>query len=71
MANIKAKVRSNPDRIVAQTLKVGNIALTDLTDINTSNIGEGAMLIYNATSSKFDVTPEIGNSSTNIIGGTY
>lgn len=71
MANIKAKVRSNPDRIVAQTLKVGNIALTDLTDINTSNIGEGAMLIYNATSSKFDVTPEVGNSSTNIIGGTY
>ena len=71
MANIKAKVRSNPDRIVAQTLKVGNIALTDLTDINTTNIGEGAMLIYNATSSKFDITPEIGNSSTNIIGGTY
>jgi len=71
MANIKAKVRSNPDRIVAKTLKVGNIALTDLTDINTSNIGEGAMLIYNATSSKFDITPEIGNSSTNIIGGTY
>jgi len=71
MANIKAKVRSNPDRIVAKTLKVGNIALTDLTDINTSEIGEGAMLIYNATSSKFDITPEIGNSSTNIIGGTY
>jgi len=71
MANIKAKVRSNPDRIVAKTLKVGNIALTDLTDINTSNIGEGSMLIYNATSSKFDITPEIGNSSTNIIGGTY
>jgi hypothetical protein len=71
MANIKAKVRSNPDRIVAKTLKVGNIALTDLTDINTSDIGEGAMLIYNATSSKFDITPEIGNSSTNIIGGTY
>lgn len=71
MANIKAKIRSNPDRIVAKTLKVGNIALTDLTDINTSDIGEGAMLIYNATSSKFDITPEIGNSSTNIIGGTY
>ncbi len=71
MANIKAKVRSNPDRIVAQTLKVGQIALTDLTDINTTDIGEGAMLIYNATSSKFDITPEIGNSSTNIIGGTY
>lgn len=71
MANIKAKVRSNPNRIVAKTLKVGNIALTDLTDIDTSDIGEGAMLIYNATSSKFDVTPEVGNSSTNIIGGTY
>ena len=29
MANIKAKIKRNPNKIVAQTLKVGNVALTD------------------------------------------
>lgn len=71
MANIKAKIRRNPDKIVAQTLKVGNVALTDLTDINATGTTDGAMLLYNGTTNKFDVTPEIGNQNTNIIGGTY
>ena len=71
MANIKAKIRRNPDRIVAQTIKVGNIALSDLTDVNAQGQTDGAMLIYNGTTNKFDVTSEIGNQNTNIIGGTY
>jgi hypothetical protein len=71
MANIKAKIRRNPNKIVAQTLKVGNVALTDLTDINATGTTDGAMLLYNGTTNKFDVTPEIGNQNTNIIGGTY
>jgi hypothetical protein len=71
MANIKAKIRRNPNKIVAQTLKVGNVALTDLTDINATGTTDGAMLLYNGTTNKFDVTPDIGNQNTNIIGGTY
>jgi len=71
MANIKAKIKRNPNKIVAQTLKVGNVALTDLTDINATGTTDGAMLLYNGTTNKFDVTPEIGNQNTNIIGGTY
>ena len=71
MANIKAKIRRNPDRIVAQTIKVGNVALTDLTDVNASENTDGAMLLYNGTTNKFDVTPVIGNQNTNIVGGTY
>jgi hypothetical protein len=71
MANIKAKIRRNPDRIVAQTIKIGNLALTDLTDIDATQNADGAMLIYNGTTNKFDVTPDIGNQNTNIIGGTY
>ena len=27
MANLKAKVRGNPNKIIAQTLKIGNVAL--------------------------------------------
>jgi len=71
VANIKAKIRRNPDKIVAQTFKVGNVALTDLTDINAAGTTDGAMLIYNGTTNKFDIIPEIGNENTNIIGGTY
>jgi hypothetical protein len=71
MANIKAKIRRNPDKIVAQTLKVGNVALTDLTDINAAGTEDGAVLLYNGTSSKWDATTVVGNQNTNITGGTY
>tara|TARA_B100000927_G_C16457462_1_gene466442 strand:+ start:788 stop:1003 length:216 start_codon:yes stop_codon:yes gene_type:complete len=71
MANIKAKVRRNTNRVVAQTLKVGNISLADLTDVNSAGQADGAVLVFNGTTSKFDITPLIGNSNTNITGGTY
>ena len=71
MASIKAKIRRNPDKIVAQTLKVGNVALTDLTDINAAGTEDGAVLLYNGTSSKWDATTLIANQNTNITGGTY
>ena len=71
MSNIKAKIRRNPDKIVAQTLKVGNVALTDLTDINAAGTEDGAVLLYNGTSSKWDATTVVGNQNTNITGGTY
>jgi len=71
MATIKAKIRKDPNKIVAQTLKVGNVALTDLTDINATGTTDGAMLLYNGTTNKFDITTDIGNENTNIIGGTY
>jgi len=71
MANIKAKVRSNPDRIVAKTLKIGDISLRDLTDVNPTGTEDGAVLLYNGTSSKWDATTLIANQNTNITGGTY
>ena len=71
MATIKAKIRKNPDKIVAQTLRSGNIALADLSDINVSGKTDGAMLIFNSTTNQFDITTDIGNQNTNIIGGTY
>jgi len=71
VATIKAKIRKNPDKIVAQTLRSGNIALADLSDINVSGKTDGAMLIFNSTTNQFDITTDIGNQNTNIIGGTY
>ena len=71
MATIKAKIRKDPNKIVAQTLKVGNVALTDLTDINATGTEDGAVLLYNGSNQTYNVTPVIGNENTNIIGGTY
>ena len=55
MANIKAKV----------------IALADLTDVNSSGQTDGAILQYNATSSKYEVKTQLNNSNLQITGGTY
>ena len=71
MATIKAKIRKDPNKIVAQTLKVGNVALTDLTDINATGTEDVAVLLYNGTTTKWDATTDLGNQNTNIIGGTY
>ena len=72
MANIKAKVRNNKE-IVAKTVKIGTaqLSLGDLTDVDTSGQSDGVMMIYNATSGKYEVTTQIGNDELNIIGGTY
>ena len=68
---IAAKIKGDDNKIVAQTLKVGNVALADLTDINASGKTDGAVLIFNGTTNQFDITTAISNENTNIVGGTY
>ena len=53
MANLKAKVRGNPNKIIAQTLKIGNVALADLTDVDSSGLSDGAVIQINGTTNKF------------------
>ena len=38
--NLKSKVKGNPDKIVAKTLKICNVGLSDLTDVNPANLGD-------------------------------
>ena len=71
MANLKAKIRSNPNKIVAQTLKIGNVSLADLTDVATANLTDGAMIQYNAGTSKFKMTNNLDGSNLIINSGTY
>ncbi len=71
MANIKAKIRQNPNKIVAQTLKIGNVRLTDLSDVDASAASDGGLLLYNGSTNKFAITTTVGNINTNITGGTY
>lgn len=82
MADIKAKIRQTnrlvgqtkrQNEIIAQTVKLnaGDLTLADLGDINAALASDGAMLIYNGTTGKYDITPNIENENLNINGGTY
>ena len=71
MANLKAKVRGNPNKIIAQTLKIGNVALADLTDVDSSGLSDGAVIQYNDASNKFVMKTIIDGQNLTITGGTY
>jgi len=71
MANLKAKIRSNPNKIVAQTLKIGNVSLADLTNVDTAGLADGAMIQYNAGTSKFKMTNSLDGNNLIINSGTY
>lgn len=77
---IKAKIRSNSNirgktkpgnQITAQTLKTGNIALSDLTDVNAQGQTDGAMLIYDGANQTYRVTPQLENENLIISGGVF
>jgi hypothetical protein len=59
--------------ILAQTVKVSasGLRLGDLSDVDTSAQSDGVIIIYNATSGKYEVTTQVQNENLNIIGGTY
>lgn len=83
MANITAKItpqghtlksRVTPQQKLQVTeyrVNSNSIRLGDLFDVDTSNVSDGALLVYNANSSTFEVTTEITNSNTLINGGHY
>lgn len=67
---LKAQI-SQQQEIVAQTVKLGVVKLQDLSDVDTSLLDEGSVLIYNSSSSKFEAKSEVSNSNTRIIGGSF
>jgi len=71
MANLKAKIRGNPQKIIAQTLKIGNVALADLTDVDTSGQTDGAVIQYNGSTNKFVMKTNLDGANLTITGGTY
>lgn len=71
MANLKAKIRGNPQKIIAQTLKIGNVALADLTDVDSSGQTDGAIIQYNGTTNKFVMKTNLDGANLTITGGTY
>ncbi len=68
---IQAKLtQSRP--IQARTVAIGQPQkLTDLADIDSSKLANGATLVYDLASQTFIVTNEMDNPDTKIIGGKY
>jgi len=53
---------------IASTALSGSTALVDLTDVNTSNLGDGRFLRYNASEGKFTFSP-VSASNLELIAG--
>lgn len=45
--------------------------LVDLVDVDTTLLGDGAVLIYNAYTNTFETKQEVDNPNTKIIGGAF
>jgi hypothetical protein len=68
---VKARFKA-PTTIRANSVNLTNtMSLSQLTDVDLTNLGEGSMLIYNGTTNKFVSNVEIDNSNTRIIGGSF
>jgi hypothetical protein len=78
--SIKAKITqtnriratlSGQQEVVAQTVKVGGIALTDLANVDATNIADGAIIVYNAETEKFELTNELSSENLTISAGLF
>ena len=49
----------------------GTLRLLEMADVDETLLDDGAVLIYDASTSKFKVVPTIENANTKIVGGKY
>jgi len=84
MTNIRAKVtptsgtalkaRVNPANefvVTNYALNASNLKLANISDINMTDIADGAALIYNDDTSTWEASPIIENPNTTLNGGNF
>lgn len=73
MTTIKAKVQTNQSQIVAKKLAIGqfSIAMSDISNVDTSGETDGAMMIFDGSTGKYKMTTLIENENLSLSGGTY
>ena len=54
-----------------KTLNLSTGRLLELTDVDPVDLGDGSVVVYNASSEKFEIRRKMENANTRIIGGTY
>jgi|TARA_B110000211_G_scaffold229300_1_gene286863 hypothetical protein len=62
---------SQSSNLRVKTLNLSTGRLLELTDVDPVDLGDGSVVVYNATSEKFEIRRRMENANTRIIGGTY
>ena len=69
---IKTRLTSQQELQVSKfTVSTELTPLTSLSDVDTTLLADGAMLIYNGTRQLFEAKPDVDNPNTKIIGGSF
>ena len=74
--NLSASV-GRTNTIQAKTVAVAGgagtpvLSLTELTDVDTTALAEGSVLIYNSVTEKFETKSEVENENFRISGGSF
>lgn len=74
MADLKVRVNTNKSiKVKTMALGIQSMSLLDLTDIDASQLEDGAMMVYDEQIAKFVLKAEVDHprSKTKIIGGKY
>ena len=60
MADIKVRVgQQNATKVISSLAGSGTLSLTELSDVNSSSLSNGIVLVYNGVTKKFDATLEL------------
>ena len=75
MANIKVRVgQQNATKVISSLAGAQTLSLSELSDVNASNLENGMVLVFNSTTNKFDATLELTPGATqnlDINGGHF
>ena len=74
MADIKVKINQDKTlKVKTMALGITSMSLLDLTDIDATQLEDGAMMVYDQQIAKFVLKAEVDHprSKTKIIGGKY
>ena len=70
--NIKARITPNQNFLVTNyKINTATIRLGDLFDVDGSGTTDGAVILYNGTTSKWVATTQMDNINTIINGGNF
>ena len=60
MANIKVRVgQQNATKVISSLAGAQTLSLSELSDVNASNLENGMVLVFNGVTKKFDATLEL------------
>jgi len=75
MANIKVRVgQQNATKVISSLAGAQTLSLSELSDVNASNLQNGMVLVFNGVTKKFDATLELTPGATqnlDINGGNF